>query len=219
MPPIPKVPQPTILGVVPSTQGGLQAGVELLQEIRKWSLAESRSKTILVLPDFVLLANAAKLLHSTTVLLGAWDISVKDDKAEGGTPDAKTLSDAGVNIVDVTQNEEKIIRKTEEVVRSGMKPLICMQASVETSPSQQFCRAFENVLKQMKAVVGTIPRPRELVILWECKPHVENYTVEDVEGHIRRIMSLLQNERLVDGVNIDYGIVRRIQGVEDLKTE
>ena len=71
----------------------------------------------------------------------------------------------------------------------------------------------------MQAVLGTIPRPRELVILWERKPHDGKYTVNDAGDDIRRIMSLLQKERLVDGVKIDYGIVGRIQGVEDLKTE
>lgn len=219
MPPIPKNRSPTILGVVPSTQGGLQADSELLQEIKRRSIAENRSKTILVLPDFVLLDRAATLFYRTTVLLGAWDISVKDCKAEGGIPDAKTLSDAGVTIVDVTHDEEKIMRKTEEVVKSGMKPLICMQASAGTSPSQQFSHDFKNLLKQVQAVLGTIPRPRELVILWECKHHDGKYTVKDAEDDIRRIMSLLQKERLVDGVKIDYGIARRIQGVEDLKTE
>lgn len=159
MPPIPKNRSPTILGVVPSTQGGLQADSELLQEIKRRSIAENRSKTILVLPDFVLLDRAATLFYRTTVLLGAWDISVKDCEAEGGIPDAKTLSDAGVTIVDMTHDEEKIMRKTEEVVKSGMKPLICMQASAGTSPSQQFSHGFENLFETSASCIGDDSTP------------------------------------------------------------
>lgn len=223
MPPIPRHSQPTIVGIIPLTNEGLDAELRLIEDVEKSLHAGFPEGKVVMLPDFVVGARSAGLLHGTTVHLGARDVSVGNCKAESGIPDAKTLSDIGVEFVDVSQDDNKIKQKTEEVVKNGMKPLLCMKAFAEPGPaSQQFSRAYDILLEQVKAVVGTM-RPRELVILREAfyRPRNTQKTIEhdvesEAESTIQLVRSTLQKKQLVDGVDISYGILKRIQRVEDL---
>ena len=230
MPPIPRYSQPTVVGIIPLSNDGLDAELRLIEDLKKLPHAGFPEGKVVVLPDFVVGARSAPLLRSTTIHLGARDVSAGNCKAESGIPDARILSDIGVEFVDVSHDNDGIIQKTEEVVKNGMKPLLCMQASMGPGPaSQQFARAYDNLREQVKAVVGTGAPPMELVILCEAfyRPRDEQDTVErdykhnverEAESNIQLVMSGLQQERLVDGVKINYGIVRRNQRVEDLKT-
>lgn len=228
MPPIPRHARQSVVGMIPLTKGGLDADLELIDDITKSVNTEFPEGKVLVLPDFVVGARCAQLLRGTAVHLGARDVSVRDCKAESGIPDAKTLSDVGVEFVNVSHDDDKIIQKTEEVMKNGMKPLICKPASVGPGPaSQLYSHAFDNVRKQVEAVLGTSPRPQELEILCEafCKPHNKEYAKKNdvenkAESDIRRVMTWLkQQQSLVHGVNIECGILRRIQRVGDLKID
>ncbi|MCI6573550.1 MAG: triose-phosphate isomerase [Actinomycetaceae bacterium] len=124
-----------------------------------------------LLPDHLVMAEAAQLMAHSPLMLGAQDIAPADRGALTGEVSGADLADLGVTVAEIGHYERRTIfaetadmikSKFAAALRNGLIPLLCVGESVKGEPSA----AVEQCLEQIDAAIGT-QRVSELWIGYE----------------------------------------------------
>jgi len=133
------------------------------------------SVDVLVCPPFVYLWEAARLLKSTQIALGAQSVCAEPVGAFTGEVSASMLKDIGCQYVIVGHSERRAIyreddalvaRKFVAALSQGLTPILCVG---ETLDEREHERTFQVVARQLAAIVDVagIEPFRTAVIAYE----------------------------------------------------
>ncbi len=151
---------------------GWQESIDLASVLAK-DLADQSAKVILC-PAFTSLAGVAKVMHNSSLDLGAQDVSWLDKGSLTGEISVATLKELGVKYVIIGHSERRqffgetedmINKKLQAVLRSGLIPILCVGETF--AERQQERKDFvisgqvESALKNIK-LVG-----KEILIAYE----------------------------------------------------
>jgi triosephosphate isomerase len=119
----------------------LNASIELtgniVKNVPKKSIIETE---VLICPTFIALSACSKLLKDSGIMLGAQNMSDKDDGAYTGEISASMLTAAGCEFVIIGHSERrKYFGETNQIVNSkslkaltsGLKPIICVGETLQ----------------------------------------------------------------------------------------
>ena len=177
----------------------------------------------LVCPPFVYLQEAARLLKSTQIALGAQSVCAEPIGAFTGEVSAAMLKDIGCSFVIVGHSERRAIYKEDDALvarkfvaalNEGITPILCVGETLEEREQQ---RTFAVVARQLNAVLDvTGPNPfATAVIAYEPVWAIgtgKNATAEqaqEVHAFIRaelgRVEKKTGDARIASAVRILYG--------------
>ena len=143
--------------------GGLESNRELLQGfLQVWQGVHQVQ--VAVCPPAIYLAQAAEILNSSNVQIGAQDVSANSQGAYTGEIAAEMLVDLGCQMVIVGHSERREYhRESNELVASkykraldlGLTPILCVG---ETQPQRESGETLMVVGEQLKAVIDIAGR-------------------------------------------------------------
>lgn len=130
-------------------------------------LGEERERvTMALLPDHLVMAEAAAILLPAGIRLGTQDLCPADRGAYTGEVSGTDLANLGVSVAEVGhverrrvfhEDDDMVLQKTEAAWRNRMTPLLCIG---EVERMQDTARAAEFCLGQVERVVqGHVDRP------------------------------------------------------------
>lgn len=178
MAPIPAQREKRIVGTSLKMYFDLPSTAAYIKSVASLSSAATAANLdLFVIPDFVSLQHAKSLLSSTTIQLGAQDSFSEDKGAYTGEVSPLTLSQAGVQLVEIGHAERRrlfgesdkdVARKAEAVVRNGMVPLVCIGEKTKGSvASEAVGLAVKECVPQVKAALSRVPDDAEVVFAYE----------------------------------------------------
>lgn len=112
-----------------------------------------------ILPDFLSLAEAARELADSPVVLGAQDLCQDDRGAFTGEVSGVDLAALGVRVVELghaerrtiyREDDEMVAAKTAAALRNGLTPLLCIGEPDRGTPQQ----AAERCVAQVRSALG-----------------------------------------------------------------
>jgi triosephosphate isomerase (TIM) len=174
---------------------------------------------IVVLPPFTALAEAAKFLLDTPILIGAQNLFWEDKGAFTGEVSAPMLADLGCRYVVIGHSERRqhfdetdagVNKKILAALRNGLRPIVCVG---ETLAERDAGRTFERVESQIAFGLNGLSAQgfREIVVAYEpiwaigTGKTATPAQAEEVQAHIRRILSEKYGNELATYAIIIYG--------------
>ena len=121
----------------------LQWLAELVTRIAPLDAIAQNRVQLFVLPGFVALADAQRILEGTGIGLGAQDMYCEDSGAYTGEVSARDLVDVGCSYVEVAhmerrtlfgESDELISQKVAQAFRHNLVPIICVGETDQTDP-------------------------------------------------------------------------------------
>jgi triosephosphate isomerase len=162
-------------------------------------LAWNERVDLFVVPDFITILEAARILESSHIMLGAQDTFWKDDGPYTGEVSPRVLRQAGVKIVEIGhaerramfgETDEQVAQKAGAAARHGLIPLVCIgERTHHNIASAAVGIAIEECRPQVMSVLAAVPDNVEVILAYEpvwaigaSKPadadHVINVTKE-----------------------------------------
>lgn len=189
---------------------------------------------LFVIPDFVTLMESARILESSSVILGAQDTFWEDKGAYTGEVSPLTLRQAGARIVEIGHAERRahfgetddaVARKAGAAARNGLIPLVCIgEKTHHNIASAAVGTAIQECKPQVTSVLAAVPDDVEVILAYEpvwaigaAQPadpdHVVNVTKE-----LRKLASGRKGvTRIVYGGSAGPGTFAKIaEGVDGL---
>jgi triosephosphate isomerase len=156
---------------LPSTLRYIQGVLELD------GLAWNARLDLFIIPDFISITSAASILQPSSILLGAQDAFWKDEGPYTGEVSARTLSQAGVRIVEIGHAERRalfgetdwsVAMKAGAIARNGMVPLVCIGERTHGAiASAAVGMAVEECRPQVMSVLTAVPEDVEVILAYE----------------------------------------------------
>ncbi|TKA81638.1 hypothetical protein B0A49_00524 [Cryomyces minteri] len=132
---------------------------------------------LFVIPDFITILEARKILSKTTVMLGAQDVFWEDSGAYTGEVSPVVLKQAGVKIVEMGhaerrrifgENDAQVANKAVAASRNGMIPLVCFgEKSHGSIASAAVGMAIEECRPQVMSVLAAVSDEAEIILAYE----------------------------------------------------
>lgn len=132
---------------------------------------------LFIIPDFVSLMEAGRILGPSSVMLGAQDTMWEDRGAYTGEVSPLVLAQAGARIVEIGHAERRsMFRETDELVakkaaaaaRNGLIPLVCIGEQKHHSiASAAVGAAIEECRPQVMSVLAAVPGEQEVILAYE----------------------------------------------------
>ncbi len=144
---------------------------ELLSDLNR-RLADAAGVDIVVCPPCVYLSQASDLLRGTDIMLGAQDVSDREQGAYTGESSARMLKDVGCDYVIVghserrrlyNEDDEQIARKFAAALAAGLTPILCVGETLE----QRDAGEAAQVVAAQLAVADGVPDGARWVIAYE----------------------------------------------------
>ncbi|GME52442.1 Triosephosphate isomerase [Neofusicoccum parvum] len=139
--------------------------------------ADAHAVDLFVIPDFVTILEARRILRDTSVLLGAQDAFWEASGAYTGEVSPLTLQQAGVRIVEMGHAERRrlfgeddgqVARKAAAAVRHGHVPLVCVGEKTHGDvASAAVGLAVEECRPQVMSVLAAVPDDAEVILAYE----------------------------------------------------
>ncbi|MDJ0317339.1 MULTISPECIES: triose-phosphate isomerase family protein [Arthrobacter] len=165
-----------------------------------------------VIPSFPVLAKAQEIIAGTALLLGAQNCGWADGPWTGEVAPSM-LAELGVDFVEIGHAERRkhfaednhvVSRKVAAALAAGLKPLLCVGESENSTPEKAALFVYEQILA---AVAGNWLDARSLFIAYEpvwaigaAEPAAPGY----ISGVIQGVRALLAEHGLSD-LPIVYG--------------
>jgi len=140
-------------------------------------LAWNHRVDLFVIPDFITIMEAARILQPSHVILGAQDTFWKDEGAYTGEVSPLVLRQAGVKIVEMGhaerraifgETDEQVALKAGAAARNGLTPLVCIgERTHHNIASAAVGMAIEECKPQVTSVLSTIPDDVEVIFAYE----------------------------------------------------
>ncbi|ORY00654.1 Triosephosphate isomerase [Clohesyomyces aquaticus] len=176
MPPLPRPRR--IVGVSLKMYFDLQSTLSYVRGVYQLDgQAWNARVDLFVIPDFVTLMESARILESSSVMLGAQDTHWEDSGAHTGEVSPKVLQQAGANIVEIGHAERRAVfgetddwvaRKAGAVARNGMIPLVCIGEKKHSNiASAAVGMAVEECRPQVTSVLSAVPDDVEVILAYE----------------------------------------------------
>ncbi|KAB2580158.1 Triosephosphate isomerase [Lasiodiplodia theobromae] len=169
------------------------------------SHAEANNVDLFVIPDFVTILEARRILQDTSILLGAQDAFWETSGAYTGEVSPLTLRQAGVKLVEMGhaerrrifgENDEQVARKAAAAVEHGHIPLVCIGEKTHGSvASAAVGLAVEECRPQVTSVLAAVPDDAEVILAYEpvwaigAKEPADADHVVNVTRELRRMAS------------------------------
>ncbi|KAF4303499.1 Triosephosphate isomerase [Botryosphaeria dothidea] len=141
------------------------------------SHAEANNVGLFVIPDFVTVLEARRILKDTSVILGAQDAFWESSGAYTGEVSPLTLQQAGVRLIEMGhaerrrifgENDEQVAKKAAAAVKHGHIPLVCIGEKTHGSvASAAVGMAVEECRPQVNSVLAAVPDDAELILAYE----------------------------------------------------
>ncbi|KAH7053377.1 triosephosphate isomerase 2 [Macrophomina phaseolina] len=141
------------------------------------SHAEANNVDLFVIPDFVTILEARRILKDTSVLLGAQDAFWEASGAYTGEVSPLTLQQAGVRLIEMGhaerrrifgENDEQVAKKAAAAVKHGHIPLVCIGEKTHGAvASAAVGMAVEECRPQVTSVLAAVPDDAELILAYE----------------------------------------------------
>ena len=132
---------------------------------------------LFVIPDFVSLTESARILESSSVMLGAQDTFWEDKGAYTGEVSPLVLRQAGARIVEIGHAERRAIfgetddtvaKKAGAAARNGLIPLVCIGEKTHHSiASAAVGAAIQECTPQVTSVLAAVPDDSEVILAYE----------------------------------------------------
>jgi triosephosphate isomerase len=132
---------------------------------------------LFVIPDFVTLMEAGRILEPSHVMLGAQDTFWEDRGAYTGEVSPLVLAQAGAKIVEIGhaerramfgETEEWVAKKAGAAARNGLIPLVCIGERTHHSiASAAVGAAIEECRPQVMSVLAAVPDEQEVILAYE----------------------------------------------------
>jgi len=186
---------------------------------------ETDGVELFVIPDFLSLDAASRILEGTQVRLGAQDVFWEDSGAYTGEISAPMLAQTGCRYVEVGHAERRRLfgetdaitaAKAAAAARAGLIPVICIGESERVDPqlAVDFCE------RQLKEVFAQMPIYAPLVLAYEpvwaigaAKPAEPDYI--RAVSHGLRLLLADRPARLIYGGSAGPGLFTRLQNAVD----
>ncbi|KKY16144.1 putative triosephosphate isomerase [Diplodia seriata] len=169
------------------------------------SHAEANNVDLFVIPDFVTILEARRILQDTSVVLGAQDAFWEPSGAYTGEVSPLTLQQAGVKLIEMghaerrrifRENDEQVAKKAAAAVKHGHIPLVCVGEKTHGSvASQAVGLAIEECRPQVTSVLAAVPDDAEVILAYEpvwaigAKEPADADHVVNVTKELRRMAS------------------------------
>ncbi|CAK4032722.1 triosephosphate isomerase [Lecanosticta acicola] len=178
MPPLPAKREKRIVGTSLKMYFDLPSTLRYIESVAALSTtADAANVDLFVIPDFVSVLPSKERLSGTNVLLGAQDTYSEDRGAFTGEVSPRTLSQAGVKIVEVGhaerrrlfgETDEDVGKKAAAIVRNGMVPLVCIgEKNKSEIASQAVGIAVSECKPQIEAALSLLPDDAEVILAYE----------------------------------------------------
>jgi triosephosphate isomerase len=141
------------------------------------TVAKEHGIDLFVIPDFVSLIEARKILEGTSVMLGAQDVFWEDKGAYTGEVSPVTLQQVGVKIVELghaerrrifAETDEQICKKAAAAIRNNLIPLICIGEKTHSSiASEAVGVAISECRQQVLSALSAVPSDAEIILAYE----------------------------------------------------
>ncbi len=132
---------------------------------------------LFVIPDFVSLTESARILESSSVLLGAQDTFWEDKGAYTGEVSPLVLRQAGARIVEIGHAERRaafgetddwVTKKAVAAAKNGLIPLVCIgERTHHNIASAAVGAAVAECKPQVTSVLAAIPDNVEVILAYE----------------------------------------------------
>ena len=132
---------------------------------------------LFVIPDFVSLTESARILESSSVILGAQDAFWEDRGAYTGEISPLVLRQAGVRIVEIGHAERRanfgetddwVAKKASAAARNGLIPLVCIgERTHDSVASAAVGAAIQECKPQVVSVLAAVPDEAEVILAYE----------------------------------------------------
>jgi len=132
---------------------------------------------LFVIPDFISLAESARILDSSSIILGAQDTFWEDKGAYTGEVSPLVLRQAGARIVEIGhaerrvafgETDEWVARKAGAAARNGLIPLVCIgERTHDSIASAAVGAAIQECRPQVEAVLAAGPDHQEVMLAYE----------------------------------------------------
>jgi len=132
-------------------------GLELIQQILNQAKA-IKEVELIVVPPFILTAEASKILKESNVKLGAQNCSQHKEGAYTGEISARMIKSTGAEFVIVGHSERrKYFKETNEVINekiklaieSGLKTIVCCGEVLEQREGEEHFQVVNKQIKEM----------------------------------------------------------------------
>jgi triosephosphate isomerase len=147
-------------------------GVHQLDPIA-WNL----NVDLFIIPDFITLRDATRILEPSNVIVGAQDTFWEDSGAYTGEVSPAVLSQCGVRIVEIGHAERRamfgetdatVAKKAAAAARNGLIPLVCIGERAHSNiASAAVGMAIEECRPQVKSVLEAVPDGAEVILAYE----------------------------------------------------
>lgn len=152
--------------------GSRQTVVELINGVVSGATHFSNTEVV-ICPPIVFLMQAADLVKSSPLKIGAQNVNAHSEGAYTGETSPSMLRDAGCQYVIVGHSErrtlyketdEEVAAKCAAVIENNMTPIVCVGETLEERENNQ----MENVIhRQLKAVFAMTKQIEKCVIAYE----------------------------------------------------
>ncbi|KAF2264055.1 Triosephosphate isomerase [Lojkania enalia] len=132
---------------------------------------------LFVIPDFVTLMESARILESSSVMLGAQDTMWEDKGAYTGEVSPLVLRQAGARMVEIGhaerramfgETDEWVAKKAGAAARNGLIPLVCIgERTHHNIASAAVGMAVEECKPQVNSVLAAVPDDVEVILAYE----------------------------------------------------
>ena len=132
-------------------------GLELIQQILNQAKA-IKEVELIVVPPFILTAEASKILKESNIKLGAQNCSKHNEGAYTGEISARMIKSTGAEFVIVGHSERrKYFKETNEVINekiklaieSGLKTIVCCGEVLEQREGEEHFQVVNKQIKEM----------------------------------------------------------------------
>ena len=233
---MPPVPRPRrIVGVslkmyfdIPSTLSYVRGVLQLDGD------AWNSRVDLFVIPDFVSLMECARILESSSIMLGAQDTFWEDKGAYTGEVSPLVLHQARASIVEIGHAERRaqfgetddwVAKKAGAAARNGLIPLVCIGEKTHHSvASAAVGAAIQECKPQVMSVLAAVPDDQEVILAYEpvwaigAKEPADPDHVVNVTKELRKLTSGRSGvTRIVYGGSAGPGTFAKIsEGVDGL---
>ena len=177
-----------------------------------------RGVELFVIPTFLSLADAGRVLAGAGIALGAQDVFWEDAGAYTGEISAPMLVEAGCRYVAIGHAERRrifgetdaIVRdKVAAAVRAGLVPLLCIGESTSGSAEE----AVRSCARQLAAATRDVDPDAPLVVAWEpvwaigaAEPAGADY-IRAVADGLQHVLADRSATRLIYGGSAGPGLL------------
>jgi len=132
-------------------------GIELIQQILNQA-DTLKDVDLIVVPPFILTAEASKILKESNIKLGAQNCSKHNEGAYTGEISARMIKSTGAEFVIIGHSERrKYFKETNEIINekiklaleSGLKTIVCCGEVLEQRESEEHFQIVNKQIKEM----------------------------------------------------------------------